>query len=285
MSDDTNHPISWTPLLEQYFASVAERSHCYSWLHTKAEAHTSLRKTALSIPVIVLSGVIGFLSVGSTALFEGNEKTASVSLGMMSLFVSILQTVENYFTFAKRAEGHRIGALSYAKLYRTLVVEMGLPQEQRMHPNNLLKYCKNETDRLAETCPSLPNNVLAEFRSRFSDKKYDQISKPPEANGLEHVEVFSVAIQNPKLSRTPLPESSLPFQPVVKKSSYAGFAGLIKSSVPDREQVQSVADGILVNKVVVENSSHAQGSQSNSLTICIPGEMEQIQSPKSVVHE
>jgi len=284
MSDEITHPISWTPLLEHYFASVAERSHCYSWLHTKAESHTSMRKTALSIPVIVLSGVIGFLSVGSTALFEGNEKTASVSLGMMSLFVSILQTVENYFTFAKRAEGHRIGALSYAKLYRTLVVEMGLPQEQRMTPSNMLKYCKNETDRLAETCPSLPQTVLNEFRHRFSDKKYDEISKPPEANGLEHVEVFSVAIQNPKHQRTPVPESSLPFE-LVKKSSYVGFGGLLKSSVPDQVRVTSTPDGNLVNKVVVESNSHAQGSQSNSLTIGIPGAMEQIVSPKSVEHE
>jgi hypothetical protein len=161
---------------------------------------------------------------------------------------------------------------------------MGLPQEQRMTPSNMLKYCKNETDRLAETCPSLPQTVLNEFRHRFSDKKYDEISKPPEANGLEHVEVFSVAIQNPKHQRTPVPESSLPFE-LVKKSSYVGFGGLLKSSVPDQVRVTSTPDGNLVNKVVVESNSHAQGSQSNSLTIGIPGAMEQIVSPKSVEHE
>jgi hypothetical protein len=283
MSEEISTKISWTPLLEHYFASVAERSHCYSWLHTRAEAYSSFRKTALSIPVIVLSGVIGFLSVGSSALFEGNEKTASVSLGMMSLFVSILQTIENYFTFAKRAEGHRIGALSYAKLYRTLVVEMGLPREQRLTPSNMLKYCKNETDRLAETCPSLPPKVLSEFRQRFSDAKYDQISKPPEANGLEHVEVFNPS-KSSLLQESLSPQSSLPFGHV-EKSVSAGLGEKLKSHSLVTESKPKSHSQNQESIVVVESNSHVQDSQSSSLTIDIPGAMVHLQSPRSVSHE
>jgi hypothetical protein len=284
MSEELSNNISWTPLLEHYFASVAERSHCYSWLHTRAEAYNATRKTALSIPVIVLSGVIGFLSVGTSALFEGNEKSASVSLGMMSLFVSILQTVENFFTFAKRAEGHRIGALSYAKLYRTLVVEMGLPRDQRMVPSNMLKYTKNEVDRLAETCPSLPPVVINEFRQRFSDKKYDLISKPPEANGLEHVDVFESATPRLRLPQTPSLSSSLPFG-VVEKSAYTGRATTLKSPAPDLELPQVTRPENLVNKVAVESSSHVQDSQSNALTIAIPVALEHHSSQVSSAHE
>ena len=295
MSEQEEHQISWTPLLEHYFASVAEQSHCYSWLHNKAEAYNSFRRTTLSIPVIVLSGVIGFLSVGTTTLFEGNEKSASVSLGMMSLFVSILQTLENYFTFSKRAEGHRIGALSYAKLHRNLAVEMGLPRNQRMVPSNLLKYTKNEIDRLAETCPSLPPAVINEFRSRFSDKKYDEISKPAEANGLERVDVFESApatrqhsLQSPvagfhlKDPKTPSLQSSLPFG-VVEKPDSTVAAQIVKSLVPAAMVHTSLTGAEShLNKVGEAVSSLVPDSQSSSLTISIPGLLEHQRSQESV---
>lgn len=180
--------ITWTNMLEEYFASTGEKAHCLSWCHKRAEALYSQRKNFIDLPVIVGSGAIAFLNAGSSSLFAGKTDIASISLGIGSLFVGVLNTLGTYFGWAKRAEGHRISSIHYAKLYRYISVEMTLPREERMSPNEFLKYVKEQYDRLTEISPLIPEIVIKEFQGKFS--KYTDISKPEEANGLEKIEVY-----------------------------------------------------------------------------------------------
>jgi hypothetical protein len=179
--------VSWTERLEEFFASSAEKAHCLAVLHKQAEALYSGRKTFIDLPVIVGSAVIGFLNAGSTSMFQ-DPKIASIALGVGSLVVSVLQTINAYFSWAKRAEGHRIGAIQYSRLYRFLSIEMSLPRDERLDPSALLKQTKDTYDRLQEISPLLPPGILREFRKMY-DKETD-ISKPEEANGLEKVIVY-----------------------------------------------------------------------------------------------
>lgn len=196
--------IHWTEMLEEYFASTGEKAHCLSWCHKRAEAMFSNRKTWIDLPVIVISGVTGFLSAGSTSMFS-NPTTSSIALGVASLFVSVLNTAGSYYGWAKRAEGHRISAIHYARLYRFISVELALPREERMQPNDFLKYVKDQYDRLQEISPLLPPEVIAEFQTKFA--KETEISKPEEANGLEKITVFrgteNLDVSDPGESRTP----------------------------------------------------------------------------------
>lgn len=187
--DDIKPTVSWSSALEDYFASTGEKAHCLSYLHKRSEMLYSARRTWIDLPVIVLSSVVGFLSVGSTSMFQGNETMASVGLGVGSLAVSVLQTISTYFSWAKRAEGHRIASIQYARLYRFLNIEMNLPREERSSPHELLKNTKEQYDRLAEISPLLPQLALDEFKQKFA--KETEISKPEEANGLEKIVIYN----------------------------------------------------------------------------------------------
>jgi hypothetical protein len=195
MSEDIRI-ASWTPFLEEYFASTGEKAHCLSWIHKQSEQLYSKRTTFIDLPVIVLSGVLGFLSVGSSSMFRGDEMIASISVGIGSLFVSVLNTIGSYFQWAKRAEGHRIASIQYAKLYRFLLIEMSLPREERMNPNDLLKLTKETYDRLQEISPLVPPEVVDAFRKKFGDPKYADISRPEETNGLEKITIYSEPTEN-----------------------------------------------------------------------------------------
>lgn len=184
---ESESPIQWHTSLEEYFASTGEKANCLAWCHKRAEALYSNRRTFIDLPVIVISAVTGFLSAGSTSLFE-DAKVSSVALGVASLFVSVLNTAGSYFGWAKRAEGHRISAIHYAKLYRSLMVELGLPREERQPPASLLKSVRDQYDRLQEISPLLPAEVIKEFQTRFEKEK--SISKPEETNGLEHIVIY-----------------------------------------------------------------------------------------------
>jgi len=136
---DVGQNVSWTIVLEEYFAQTGEKANGLAIMHKKAESIFSRRKVYIDLPVIVGSGAVAFLNAGSSSLFAGNAQLAATSLGVASLAIGILNTIGTYFGWAKRAEGHRMSGIHYAKLYRFINVELRLPREQRMQPGDFLK--------------------------------------------------------------------------------------------------------------------------------------------------
>ena len=190
MSEELSSNITWSDKLEKYFASTAEKCYCLSWLHKKSETLYSRRRTFIDLPVIVGSGAIAFLNAGSSSLFANDTQMSSIALGIGSLVVSILNTITTYFGWAKRAENHRLSSIHYNKLYRFINIELHLPRDERIRCSDLLKMVKENYDRLAETSPAIPDDIISEFKQKFSGDKYDAISKPEETNTLEKVTVY-----------------------------------------------------------------------------------------------
>jgi hypothetical protein len=184
---DLGQNVSWTVILEEYFAQTGEKANGLAIMHKKAESIFTRRKTYIDLPVIIGSGAVAFMNAGSSSLFTDHQ-LAATALGVGSLVIGILNTMGSYFGWAKRAEGHRMSGIHYAKLYRFINVELRLPREQRMQPGDFLKYVKDQYDRLAELSPPIPGSVAKEFSQRM--EKYMDISKPEETNGLNKIEIF-----------------------------------------------------------------------------------------------
>ena len=110
-------------------------------------------------------------------------------LGLISIFVGILNTVGTYFSWSRRAEAHRISNIQYSRLYRHISVEMALPREERTKPSELLQFIRTEYDRLNELSPLIPPSIIKLFNTKFSQEK--EISQPEETNGLEKITVYS----------------------------------------------------------------------------------------------
>lgn len=210
MTEEIGPNIKWNQWLEEHFASTGEKAHCLAWCHKRAESIYSQRKTFVEIPVIVGSALIGFLNAGSSSMFT-DSKISSILLGIGSLSVGVLQTVNTYFSWAKRSESHRIAAIQYSKLYRFLHIEMSLPREERMSPHDLLKYTKDAYDRLQEISPLIPQEVVNEFKIKF--EKETEISKPEETNGLEKITIYNPMLKSSKSSGDKLPELSKASRP------------------------------------------------------------------------
>jgi len=198
MSEELTAEVSWNHRLEEYFASTGEKAHCLSILHKQAEAVYNVRKNFIDIPVIVGSGIIAFLNAGSSAMFENETRISSIALGIGSLFVGVINTIGSYFQWSKRAEGHRIAAIQYSKLFRFLNVEMSLPRQERMTPKELLKWTKDQYDRLQEISPIIPRDLIEKFKKDFDKPEYANISRPEEANGLEQIIIYGTeTMQSP----------------------------------------------------------------------------------------
>jgi hypothetical protein len=187
MSEDFKE-ITWTPQLEEHFASAGEKAHCYSWCHKKCEEKYSRLRTFIDLPVICLSSVCGFLQIGSEQMFQ-DQNASAIGLGLLSLFVALLSATQTYFKWSARAEAHRISAIQWSRLYRHLSIEMNLPRIERKQPQDLLKDTQQMYDRLQEISPLIAPDVIEKFKKTFD--KYHDVSKPEEMNGLEKITVYT----------------------------------------------------------------------------------------------
>ena len=184
MSEEIANNITWNPSLERYFKETGEKCHGYSILHTRAEAKFTRLKIPLDLGIIIIGTINGFLSVGSEQIFN-HWPYASIVIGIISLICSTLSTISSYYSYGKRCEGHRQVGIQYAKLFRFLLIELGLPRDERMSPHDLLKITKESYDRLAEISPLIPTDILDTFKNQY--KIDNRVRKPSLTNGLEEI--------------------------------------------------------------------------------------------------
>ena len=181
--------IHWSSALELLVAQEGERCRGYAYINQKAESYYALRANWMAIPVIILSTLAGTASVGSSSLFDGETKIASVAIGLVNILCGILQTISSYYSFARKSESHRIAYLQYSKLFSIVRVEMSLPRNERQEAEVLLKQIRDGMERLAETTPSPPQVILDEFNQHFKDED-KSIARPTETNGLAKITIL-----------------------------------------------------------------------------------------------
>jgi hypothetical protein len=194
MSDDERRSITYNSELEQLIASEAERCAGLSWLHTKAEAYFSIRNSCVALPTIVLSTLVGFLSGTSSSIFS-DATMGAIGIGSVSLFTGVISTIGTFFGFAKRAEGHRIAAIQYSKISKSLTIELTLPRSERIAAPDLLKLTRDSIERQLETSPPVPESIISEFKKKF--READGIAIPDIANGIHRVVVNSRIVNSP----------------------------------------------------------------------------------------
>ena len=129
-------------------------------LHTLSYVYLNKLSVCANLPVIVLSSVVGFLGPMNT--FSGQSKL----LGAVSIFVAILNTIENYFAWTKRSESHRLTALVYAKLAKFIAVQLQLEVSLRVPPTQLLALITHDIQTLKDSEPAVPQHIRARVTTR-----------------------------------------------------------------------------------------------------------------------
>jgi hypothetical protein len=118
-------------------------------------------------------------------------------LGGVSVFTGILSTLLSYYKFSAKAEGHRVVALLYLKIYKLVEVELALPIEQRMSASKLLEDVRKKIAHIQEIAPEIPDSVIEGYKSKF---KNISSAKPLIANGIDEIQIF---VGNAKQKGTP----------------------------------------------------------------------------------
>ena len=195
--DESIAQASWNSQLEKILSDEGERSLCYSWLHDRSEKLYSRLHTAITLPSIIMATLAGSASIGTTSLFP-KPQIANITIGIITLSVGMLTTISNYFSWAKRSESHRMADITYKKIYKFILIELSLPRSERMAAKDMLKIVRDETQRLEETSPQIPDMVIREFKRRFGEST-PEVTKPEITNGLDPIYVYPADLESPMI--------------------------------------------------------------------------------------
>ena len=175
--------IQYDTDLEILLKDNAEECESYSLLHRASYEKYNNRSNWINVPVIAISNLVGF----TTALDVGWDKM-NICLGIVSIFLGIIKSVDSYFGLPKRAEGHRICSLQYAQINKKIVVELSLKRDQRQNPKDMLNIIKTDMRNLADIAPLIEVDIIADFKKKYADSSgHYRTNTPNITNGLTPV--------------------------------------------------------------------------------------------------
>ena len=182
--------IDYNTDLEHLLKLHAEECESFSILHRFSYEKYSERSNYINIPVIILSSAIGF----ATGIDIGYDKM-NIILGVSSIFVGIIKSIDTYFQLGKRSEAHRLCSLQFQQINKKIMIELSLKREQRISAKDMLQIIKTDIKNLQDIAPLIDEEIIKIFKKNYGEE--DPVTKkikfnahtPNLCNGLTQVTV------------------------------------------------------------------------------------------------
>ncbi len=179
----------WSPEVEKLLSDWGEIAMCFSWLHNYSQRKYKKKYQRVQIPIIVLSTLTGTGNFADSYVPEGFKQGFSAVLGSLNIFTGILGTLLTFLRYSEIYESHRMCALGWSKLGRSIEIELSLHDNKRKKCRDFLKVARAEYDNLLESSPIIDMDIIRYFNSKF-EGKYKNVSRPLICNGLKEIRPF-----------------------------------------------------------------------------------------------
>ena len=171
--------IEWTVEHEGILIEWADKAMCFKWLHSKAHEYFSSLNTMYTIPVIVISTLTGTANFAQDRVPVEYQSFFVMTVGGFNILAGIISTIQQFLKISQLNESHRVGGIAWDKFYRNIKIELAKHPHERKDVTKFIDFCKEEFDRLMETSPSIPEEIIIEFKKTFKDSEtYQKIILP-----------------------------------------------------------------------------------------------------------
>ena len=193
--------IEWTIEHEGILIEWADKAMCFKWLHSKAHDHYSSLNTMYTIPVIVISTLTGTANFAQERVPVQYQNLFVMTVGGFNILAGIISTIQQFLKISQLNESHRVGGIAWDKFYRNIKIELAKHPHERKDVTKFIDFCKEEFDRLMETSPSIPEEIINQFKKTFKDSNtYKKIILP---------EICADTFKNPWYDETKLEKRNL----------------------------------------------------------------------------
>jgi hypothetical protein len=185
--------VEWTLEHEQILVEWADKAMCYRWLHSRSNAMYSSLNAWYTIPVIVISTLTGTANFAQERVPLQYQSMFVMIVGGFNILAGIITTIQQFLKITQLNEAHRVSSIAWDKFYRNIKIELAKHPDERMNVTQMIKICKEEFDRLMETSPNIPDNIILNFKTEFKyiDKNNEmpKIIKPEICDSLISTEL------------------------------------------------------------------------------------------------
>jgi len=182
---------AWTVEHERILAEWADKSMCYRWMHSRSTSLYSYLNACYTIPCIIISTLAGTANFAQQRVPVEYQPMFTMIVGGINIAGGIISTIQQFLKITQLNEAHRVSSISWDKFYRNIKIELAKHPQERMQVNHMLKMCKEEFDRLMETSPVIPDNIISEFKNAFkNNEEFAKISKPEICDVLVSTDSF-----------------------------------------------------------------------------------------------
>jgi hypothetical protein len=169
----------WTPDHETILVEWADKAMCYRWLHTRANAMYNTLNAFYTVPVIIISTLTGTANFAQDRVPANYQGIFVMFVGAFNILAGIISTIQQFLKITQLNESHRVSSIAWDKFYRNIKIELAKHPNERMHAVQMIKMSKEEYDRLMETSPNIPAEIIAMFKTSFENSEnYKDIIKP-----------------------------------------------------------------------------------------------------------
>ena len=250
-------PIRYNSELEQLLKENSEECESLSILHRISYEKYYRWSNYINIPVIILSSAIGFI----TGIDLQYDKM-NIILGIGSVFVGIIKSVDTYFQLAKRAESHRICSLQFSQIYKKIQIELTLNRSQRVSAENMMNIVKTDIKNMQDIAPLIDDDIVAQYNEKY--RRYKKVKKPNFVNGLTEVKINSAEDDVEYASRQGSREQS------PERNGDLNLQSPNNNAISTTDKVGINSDFLVENSIEPSNTSHSSKSSRNNNNILQP---------------
>lgn len=195
--------IQYDENLETLLKEEAEKAESLSILHRMSHERFSFWSNVINIPIILGSAGVGF----ATGIDLGNNANNNIILGLSSVIIGCIKSLDSYFQLSRRTETHRIVSLQYAQINKRIAIELALNREDRITAKDMLNIIKTDIKNLEEIAPLIPEQIIEKYNSKYHNET--NVKKPNITNGLTPIRVNTPDDDKVAVTTPPAPHNSV----------------------------------------------------------------------------
>lgn len=183
--------MEWSEEHEKILVDWADKAMCYRWLHAQANIKFSKLSKWFTIPVIIISTLTGTANFAQDRVPVQYVEYFVMAVGALNIVAGIISTIGQFLKINELNESHRVSSIAWDKFYRNIKIELAKNPKERVPVGQMIKFSKEEFDRLMETSPVIQADIIDKFSKTFKGKdSFLKINKPEICDELVSTELF-----------------------------------------------------------------------------------------------
>lgn len=183
-----NPNVFWDDSIEKILSELGDEAQICAFLHKKAHEYYTTQNIKYQLPIIILSAVSGTGNLISTN-FPQYSTIIILSVGVLSIFTSIMSSVAQFLKVSQLSESHRISYLSWEKFHSTIKFQLNKRRVSRENLRDFLSIIVPEYQRLKEISANIPTHICNDIKKNKNNLK--NMTIPYMFNGFHPVVPFN----------------------------------------------------------------------------------------------